>query len=108
MSESGPALAWVEAVNAAARIIDVVPLPKDMVSAESGDWKLTVNVTGAPCEMADGSGTTLQPFDIFAQSTKYFVFAILSPSGGCIGGMPEDDFIAEMKSLPIARATGAA
>jgi len=100
MSE-GPAIAWVEAVGAVARLVGEVPLPRKMITVENGDWKLTLNNSGELHALADG--TELDKYDCLAEGKIYFSFAIVSPAGGCIGGMPEDQFIAEMKAmLPLS------
>lgn len=96
MGEQGPAEAWYEAINAISRMINVQPLPKEVLVAENDDWKLTINLTSDAIKVEQSE---LRRFEILAEGKKYLCFCILGPGGGIVGGMPEDQFIAEMKAL---------
>lgn len=93
---SGPAIAWVEAVNAIGRFVQTKPLPNEMIVIETDDWKLTLNNTDSAQSIGDNE---LGRFEVLAEGKEYFVFAIVAPSGGMIGGMSEDDFTEEMKRI---------
>lgn len=94
--EAGPSVAWYEAVKAIGRMANVQPLPKEVLTVENDDWKLTINLTGCAHNMGDHD---LGRFEILTEGKKYLSFGILSPSGGMIGGMSEDQFIGEMQRL---------
>lgn len=99
-NQSGPSEAWFEAVHAVGRITGQTPLPKGLVVAENDDWKLSLNNSGEPLDL---DGVDLGKFECFVEGKKYIVFGVVAPSGGMIGGMPEDQFIAEMQAIAKAR-----
>lgn len=97
MSERGPSEAWSAAVFAVAAMFPEPPLPKQVIDVERGDWKLKLNNTERAVDLPHG--TTLEPFEILAESKTCLAIGILGPGGGMLGGVPEDTFIAEMKAL---------
>lgn len=92
----GVSVAFVMAVDVIAQTIGQTPLPPGLNTAEAGDWVLTVNNSREP---ATFGGQELQPWDMFAENKRYLAFGIFNPVGGMIGGMSEDQFIADMKAL---------
>lgn len=92
----GVSIAFVMAVDVIAQTIGQAPLPTGLNTAEAGDWKLTVNNSRETVKFGEHE---LQPFDMFAENKRYLAFGIFGPAGGMIGGMPEDQFIADMRSL---------
>lgn len=93
---SGVSIAFVMAVDVIARTFGQTPLPPGLSTAEAGDWELTVNNSPEPATYGEQE---LQPWDMFARNKRYLAFGIFSPVGGVIGGMPEDQFIADMEAL---------
>lgn len=91
-----PAAAWFEALNVIARLTGQTPLPKEVLTVENDDWKLTLNNSKAAHLLQHGA---LGPFEIFVEGKKYLVFGVLAPFGGMLGGIAEDQFIAEMQAI---------
>ncbi len=86
--------AFYAAVQAMATVIST-PFPKGINRATVGDWDLTLNTADEPMQ-ADGIDDPVKPFEVYATNNKYLAFAILGPSGGAVGGMTEDEFIADL------------
>ncbi|WP_034157901.1 hypothetical protein [Sphingomonas sp. ERG5] len=73
------------------------PLPlRGLVTAEAGDWKLTINASDE-AKSIDGRRDPLEPFTIIAENTRYFAFGVICPGGGLIGGMSEAEFIEQIE-----------
>jgi hypothetical protein len=70
------------------------PLPAGISEAVVGDWKLAVN-NGK--EALPYNGQSLEPFTVYAENTVYIGFALFDAHEGLFGGIPEDQFIADMK-----------
>lgn len=89
--------AYYAAVEAVASKVEQRPLPHGINEIEAGDWKLALNASGQPIEHDGGN---IPPWSVLAQHKVYFVIALLDPGGGTIGGgMPEDQFIADMQAI---------
>ncbi|WEK00622.1 MAG: hypothetical protein P0Y59_02705 [Candidatus Sphingomonas phytovorans] len=71
---------------------------KGVFVGERGDWKLTINASPEPAK-PEGMHSTLMPWTIFAENTRYLTFGVFAPDGGLIGGMPEAYFIDEIERL---------
>jgi hypothetical protein len=94
---SGVCEAFAEAVGAIARQSKTTPLPKGVTAVETPEWKLAVNASLEPVEH---DGSPLGPYEVRAEHRKYFVIAVFDPNGGAIGGgLPENDFIEQMKAI---------
>jgi hypothetical protein len=89
--------AYVVAMEAIASRIPERPLPPGINEVEAGDWTLAVNVSGKPLPY---SGADLSPYEVMAKHNVYFVLAGFGPRGGIIGGgMPETEFIEQMRAI---------
>jgi hypothetical protein len=96
MGEQGISEAFTVAVEAIAKIAGVKPLPSGVTSVEAGDWTLTINASKD--EVRHGE-MDLAPYTVFANNKVYLAFALISPIDGAIGGMPESEFIDQMRAL---------
>jgi hypothetical protein len=76
---------------------------KGVFVGERGDWKLTINASPEPAK-PEWMNSTLMPWTIFAENTRYLVFGVFAPDGGMVGGMTEADFIAEIEALTVEMA----
>jgi len=94
---SGVCEAFAEAVGAIARQSKTIPLPKGVTAVETPEWKLAVNASLQP---VDYDGSPLGPYEVRAEHSQYFWIAVFDPNGGVIGGgLPEGDFIEQMKAI---------
>lgn len=92
--------AFYVAVQAIASVIPA-PLPVGISQATVGDWSLTINTADEPVAI-DGIEKPILPFEIYAKNNKYLAFAVIGPSGGAIGGMTEEQFIADLAPFGAA------
>jgi hypothetical protein len=99
---SGVSEAFVEAVGAISRYSNLKPLPAGVTAIETTEWKLAVN---ASLKATDHDGSPLGPYEVRAEHRDYLVIALLHPNGGMVGGgMPEDEFIEQMKAIAPEQA----
>jgi hypothetical protein len=98
MAESLPISdAYYEGVAAVVAAAGLRPLPKGVTAVEAGDWELAVNNGREPI---DHDGSPLGAWELRAVHKVFLVIVILNPVGGCLGGgMPEDEFIAQMRAI---------
>ena len=100
---TGVSEAYVEAVNAVASRVPERPLPNGINAIDTDDWHLALNASNEPHEH---EGSPIGPYCLFARHKTYFILCILDPGGGAIGGgMPESEFIEQMKAIAASAPT---
>jgi len=92
VSDQGISEAFYEAVCAVGKAIGKKPLPVGLNEADVNGWHLTLNSS------ADIIGDH-EPFTVIAQHQEYIGVAVFDPAGGIIGGISEDQFVADMRAF---------
>lgn len=96
---TGASIAFAAGVAAVAHKAGVSPLPAGITTVEAGDWTLTVN-NSAEENRPQPDRDPIGPWTLLAENNRYFVIAIMDPTGGAVGGgMTEAEFIDQMNAL---------
>ena len=80
------------------------PLPKGVSEATVGNWRLAVNNSR---EELPFNGHSLTPFTVYAENTVYLGFSLFDAYEGVFGGIPEDQFIADMREAGFSEPAAA-
>ena len=100
---TGVSEAYFEACMAVGRLLKIKPLAPGLSVVETEEWAFGVNNSKEPVKH---EGVDIEPFELVARHKVYLLFAVMGPAGGMIGGgMPEDEFIAQMKAICPDEAT---
>ncbi len=91
---SGISIAWLTACLAISQQLGEKPLAAGIREATIGDWLLRINNSA---EQQD----ELEPFEVELKHQRYCAMGLLSPSAGLMGGISEDQFLADMKAFGI-------
>lgn len=91
---SGPCLAWALASAAIGHVNGTKPMPPGLNTARVGLWDIAINASGS--ETIEHDGRELAPFDMQCVHSELIAMGVFDPSGGMLGGYPEDEFIADM------------
>ncbi|WP_294138357.1 hypothetical protein [Sphingomonas sp.] len=87
--------AFAAVVGALATVVEQRPITGLHVG-KVGDWTITLNASREPVMHL---GKELPMWTAEVTNDRYLVVAMLDPTGGIVGGMPEDQFIAEMEAF---------
>jgi hypothetical protein len=87
--------AFAATVGALATVIEQRPITGLQVG-KVGDWTIVLNASREPV-MHDGEEMSMWSAKV--TNDRFLVVAVLDPTGGIVGGMPEDQFIAEMEAF---------